>query len=99
MFPSDPNGHSFEPTPGTANTTPPPPPQQFVDLQTSPIGSVTLHWTVTPGRTYRIEAKNDLGNGLWEKVGTIIASGTEASFTNTAATGKSARFNRVLLLP
>jgi len=74
-----------EPTPGAANLLEPPAPPEFLALEIDSAGAVTLRWTTVPGWTYRVEASHDVPFGAWDALGEIVATGAEASFTDTSA--------------
>ena len=60
-------------------------------------GIVRFTWEAIPGRTYRVEFKNDLSEPNWAPLGVEISpAGTTASATNAISTGQ--RFYRVELL-
>jgi hypothetical protein len=61
--------------------------------------SVTLTWSATPGITYRLQYKTDLGSSTWNDVpGDVLASGITASQIDTNATDPQ-RYYRVVQLP
>ncbi len=63
-------------------------------------GSTTVLWSAVPGRSYRVQFKDDLGAADWsELAGTVIASGTTAGKADVTASGQVRRFYRVLLIP
>jgi hypothetical protein len=61
-------------------------------------GVATLSWSALPGRTYRLQFKNQLEDAWSNVIPDVTATGTTASATNATA-GSSSRFYRVLLLP
>ncbi len=87
------------PTPGAANGLPPAPAPVITALQIGVDHEVTLRWTATAGRTYRVEAKAALDDTTWTVLGTVTATGAEALFTDTKTTDQAIRFYRVALLP
>jgi Tol biopolymer transport system component len=59
-------------------------------------GYPVLVWTVLPGKTYEVQYKNDLSDANWITLnGQTTIEGTQASLTDTSATG-SQRFYRVV---
>ena len=86
------------PTPRAANLLEPPAPPELIALEVDDAGAVTLRWTTVPGWTYRIEASHEAGIGAWDVLGAIVATGAEASFTDTSATERDTRFYRVALV-
>ncbi|HRZ35840.1 MAG TPA: hypothetical protein P5534_05690, partial [Candidatus Paceibacterota bacterium] len=87
-----------DPTPGAANLLEPPAPPELIALEVDIAGAVTLRWTTVPGWTYRVEASRDVGIGAWNVLGAIVATGAEASFTDTSAAERDTRFYRVALV-
>ncbi|MEO7297127.1 MAG: phosphodiester glycosidase family protein [Verrucomicrobiota bacterium] len=65
------------------------------DSMTTSNGMVQLTWSVYPGKTYRLQFKNDFNETAWTEVpGDIVASGATLSFTdNVSASPK--RFYRL----
>jgi len=58
-------------------------------------GTVTITWDSTPGRSYRLQRKDNLGDA-WSNVGSLInATGTTTSTTDTVGTN-TRRFYSVL---
>ena len=57
-------------------------------------GGMKLSWTSVSGKTYRVASKNDMTSQWTDLSGTITATGTSSSWTDTAATAKQ-RFYRV----
>jgi hypothetical protein len=53
-------------------------------------GEVTLSWSAEEGKTYRIEAKSDLGSGEWMTIATV------AEGNYTAAASEAAQFYRIV---
>jgi hypothetical protein len=61
---------------------------------------VTLTWDSTPNRTYHIEVRESLGGeGFWATLGTVVATGTSASFTDVDAAFATQRFYRLVESP
>jgi hypothetical protein len=59
-------------------------------------GSVVLRWNSIPGLTYRVQYKNDLGQGAWTSISPdIVASGPTASMADSIGLGQ--RFYRIQL--
>jgi hypothetical protein len=64
--------------------------------------TVTLFWTAIPGRTYRVQYKEDLDLNMdnWTDLpGDVTASASTASTADTRTPTSSGRFYRVELLP
>jgi hypothetical protein len=58
---------------------------------------LTLRWSAEPGRTYRVQYKNSLGDGNWNDLaGDVMASGAQATRTEPISSGQ--RFYRILLV-
>lgn len=101
-YPASPRGDSVPgilgtPTPGTPNGVPP----VITEIALGAEGQVSLRWTATPGRTYRVEASAALEGEPWRHAGQVTASGSEAGFTDPSAdpAHTSAQYYRILLLP
>ena len=61
-------------------------------------GPTRLMWNGTPSRSYRVEYKDELGNGAWNVLSIpIVWSGTTAGVIDAASA--SNRFYRVVMLP
>ena len=61
---------------------------------------VTLTWQAEPGRIYRVQYKNDLGEAEWTSLpGDVEALGATASKADATVNGVAQRFYRVLLFP
>ena len=59
-----------------------------------------LLWNSMPGRTYRVQFKDDLSVGDWSDVAqTVTAAGTTAVWTEQGQSAPDNRFYRVLLVP
>ncbi len=85
---------------GNSNFTilpvPPAPVIQFFNLTNT---IVTLKWTASPGRTYRVQQKTDLSGASWSDLTpSVVADGSFASATNNVGEMTSG-FYRVVLLP
>lgn len=62
--------------------------------------SATIEWSAVAGKYYRVQFTDDLSNPNWiDFVGDVQAAGATATKTDTATTGRSQRFHRVILLP
>jgi hypothetical protein len=85
------------PTPGASNvaTTEP----RILDIAVTVEGYARFTWSTTSGRSYDAEGKDDLSTGAWQTLGTVLATGDTASFTDQTVPGASHRFYRVLLRP
>jgi len=59
-----------------------------------------LLWTSMPGRTYRVQFKDDLLASAWSEASqTVTAAGTTAVWTEQGQSAPDNRFYRVLLVP
>lgn len=67
---------------------------------TSVSGAATIVlWSAVPGRTYRIQYKDDLSDAVWTNLpGTAIATATTASKSDDTAGANVQRFYRVMLV-
>ena len=84
------------PSPLATNTLPPAAPPQFLEVQRLPAGSITLTWQATPGRIYRMEAKDGLEDPAWTPLSTNApATAASVSFTDLIG-GRPQRFYRVV---
>jgi hypothetical protein len=64
-----------------------------------PPGSVALSWSAIPGRRYRVQFKNSLGEAAWTNLGAVvIASGDTASLMDAGAVLSPQRFYRVVMV-
>ncbi|HVV72532.1 MAG TPA: hypothetical protein VHI52_13715, partial [Verrucomicrobiae bacterium] len=62
-------------------------------------GTMQFSWNSTPGLTYQVQYRTDLGAGEWVNLGApVIATGPTSSAGDTISSGSS-RFYRVVLLP
>jgi len=62
-------------------------------------GPVTIVWTAEPGRTYRVQFKDDLNAAEWADLpGAVTATGPTASHVDPQPS-PSHRFYRVVLMP
>jgi S1/P1 Nuclease len=61
-----------------------------------PNGSVRFSWNAIPGRTYRVQWKQQLDGSAWNDLSDVIAATNSVSFTN--ALGASPKFYRVKAL-
>jgi hypothetical protein len=84
------------PTPrseNVVNTVGPGPP---IDRITVLGGSITLEWTAQPGKTCRVQYKNNLDDPDWITLGNFPSPVN--SFTDESAAGLPRRFYRLLLV-
>ncbi len=85
-------------TPRAANLLGTPPGPQIGTFALLPNGFVRLEWSAVPGRTYRVEYKDDLNAPDWTALGTTItAVGPLMTITDDLA-GRTQRFYRVAML-
>jgi hypothetical protein len=62
-------------------------------------GLATFTWTSIPGRTYRLQWRNDLNGFLWNTLGSdIVATNITTTKTDFGLAGANRRFYRVLLV-
>jgi hypothetical protein len=62
-----------------------------VSLQALPQqNAVTVSWNALPGRTYQVEDSSDLMSWFVSPSGYVLASGTNASWTDTGPPGTAA---------
>jgi hypothetical protein len=59
----------------------------------TPTGT-TLTWTRVVGRTYTVEARDDLSSGVWVPIATGLTNG---SYTDSAISSPSRRFYRIVV--
>ncbi len=57
-------------------------------------GGMQLNWVSVPGRTYQLQYSPNMTSGFTALSGTITATGTSSTYTDTSATGAT-RFYRV----
>jgi hypothetical protein len=87
------------PTPAASNVIPDPPEVALLAVAVDGSGNVTITWTATPGRVYRVQAKDEL-DGPWTDLAGDIVAGTEiASKDDPAVPGHLQRFYRVVADP
>jgi hypothetical protein len=88
-----------QPTPGAPNNSTSPPAPRLLPVACKPDGTTVLTWSAVPGRVYRAEFKEQLGDAAWQSVGELTATGSSASISDSTTVGKTQRFYRVVLLP
>jgi hypothetical protein len=85
------------PTPLRANVIANAPEIEIIAVTADAAGNVTITWTATPGRVYRVQMKSNLGDAFWtDLAGDVIANTTTASMTNTLPPQEMRRFYRVI---
>jgi len=63
-------------------------------------GGTRVIWSASPGKSYRVQFKDDLNDSNWSYLpGAIIAAGTTAAATDTSGGVSSHRFYRAILAP
>jgi Tol biopolymer transport system component len=63
-------------------------------------GNTTILWNSAPGRTYRVQFKNNVDDPQWSDLpGVVSATTTTASAVDSTASGQAHRFYRVMRLP
>jgi hypothetical protein len=88
------------PTPGLPNTGGGTPGAPWILELTPGLGhQITVAWSAVPGRQYRLEYKNDLGDPTWLNAGEIPATTSTATLTHSGDPDQTVRFYRVVLLP
>jgi hypothetical protein len=88
------------PTPRAPNIIAEPPALQILSIQLTQERNVILAWTSAPGRTYRVQYKDNLALAGWQNLpGDVTATGSTTSKSDTLAEGATQRFYRVELLP
>lgn len=71
-------------------------PLRVTTFQVSPSGAVTLAWSSTPGKTYRVQHKGTLDGSNWSNLGgPINATNTTATATDSVGSN-TRRFYRIL---
>ncbi|HXJ61845.1 MAG TPA: lamin tail domain-containing protein [Verrucomicrobiae bacterium] len=83
------------PSPRATNSLPPAPPPRFTHIDRLPTGAITITWQATPGRLYRVEAKDSLADGTWTAL-TVAAPATTDTVSVIAPAGaQRQRFYRI----
>ncbi len=85
-------------SPRTANRLGAPPSPELDRLMLQPNGAIAFAASVIPGRTYRAEFKEWLGDPNWTPLATITATETSLVITDSSGT-QPERYYRVVLLP
>ena len=63
-------------------------------------GGARVLWSAAPGKSYRVQARDDLEQSVWSDLsGIVVANGTTGSFLDTAAAVGGRRFYRVVVEP
>jgi len=63
-------------------------------------GGSRLIWAASPGKSYRVQFKDDLQDATWKDLpGSVVANGTTGSFLDSSSPPGTHRFYRVALLP
>jgi hypothetical protein len=57
-------------------------------------GAVTLSWASQTNRTYTVQYRDSLTD-VWRFKATVVAPGTTSTYTDSTATGQTARFYRI----
>ena len=86
-------------SPGASNRLGPPPPSQLSAFSVQPDGTFTFQASTIPGRTYRVEFKDQLDAPTWTGLGTDITAAGSGIVVTGAMTGTTQRFYRVTLVP
>jgi hypothetical protein len=79
-------------------TNPLPPPVLSGSIAGAGTGNATLNWSAVNGVNYQVQCKTNLAQTDWQSLGTLTASDTTASFTDTNAPVPQ-KFYRVVALP
>jgi len=70
---------------------------EIISVTADDARNVTITWTATPGRVYRVQTKSDLHDPFWTDLpGDVVANANTASRTNTLAPHETHRFYRVI---
>jgi len=84
------------PTPRAPNVIATPPEIRIVNAVMGP-NSITLTWSAQAGHNYRVEFKDDLSDAEWNELsGDVMASGAQASKTDSSLNGIAQRFYRIV---
>ncbi|MEO5802199.1 MAG: autotransporter-associated beta strand repeat-containing protein [Verrucomicrobiota bacterium] len=77
---------------------PRPVPQPVIESNISGAGttSAILNWSAVDGVTYQVQYKNDLNAVNWSVLGSVTASGSTASITDTTDPVPASRFYRIV---
>jgi hypothetical protein len=75
----------------------PAPPRPAIDsnITGAGTGNTTITWSAVDGVTYQIQYKDDLNAPNWTVLGSVTASGSSASFTDTTNPPPPQRFYRI----
>lgn len=74
------------------------PPPRFGSVNSSPGGGLSLSFGTIPGRTYRVEFKDDLNDPAWSALGAdVIADGDSLTVSDPAGQGPQ-RYYRIVIL-
>jgi Tol biopolymer transport system component len=72
---------------------------RVITLEHAATGSITIFWAAAPGRTYRVQYKNEAEDPTWlDSSGIVRINGRTASLVDSPAPFRSHRFYRVMLL-
>jgi hypothetical protein len=67
---------------------------------TSLVGNtLTLSWPGVPGKTYRVQYKNDLAAGTWSTLGSDLAGMGSPLSISVNVTSTPGRFYQIVVLP
>ena len=84
-------------SPGAPNRLGEPPSPQIAGAWTGPDGAMVLTIRAAQGRTYRVEATDQLNSPVWEPAGPDRVAATDTLTIIDAAAGRSQRFYRIVL--
>ncbi len=82
---------AFGSNPAVATSKPAAP----VPTRNAGTGAVTITWNSLNGKSYTIEHRTSLSSGTWETMGTVVAAGSTASYTDSTASATTQRFYRI----
>src|SRR5207253_1500378 len=78
----------------TAGPVPPPP---VIDSNITGAGTTntTIRWSASDGTTYQVQYKSQLTDPTWSTLGSVTATGSTASITDTNNPPSPQRFYRI----
>lgn len=61
--------------------------------------AAVIQWKAIPGKTYRLQYKNDLSDPAWMDVPGDVTASNSLAFKNDSSASPARRFYRILVLP